>query len=266
VLEDVQFLAGKRQTQLELFHVVEHLRSVGARVLLTGDALPRLIPELSPRLASQMGGGLVAELELPDRTLRRAILRDRASRGGVALPEDCLELLVDGVRGSVRDLEGVLTQLVASASLLGRPIDRELTDAALRKVCEPLASRHDPDGVIGCVAAFFGVSRAQLASRSRGERLRHPRQLAMYLCRRYTDASLSEIGRSFGRGHAAVANAVQKIERAILERAPLRYQVEELAARLEGRREASPRLRPKAETAARAPAFDRAPPGSVEGR
>jgi chromosomal replication initiator protein len=266
VLEDVQFLAGKRQTQLELFHVVEHLRAVGARVLLTGDALPRLIPELSPRLASQMGGGLVAELELPDRTQRRAILRDRASRGGVALPDDCLEQLVDGVRGSVRDLEGVLTQLVASASLLGRPIDRELTDAALRKVSAPHAAGHDPEAVIACVAAFFGVSRAQLASRSRGERFRHPRQLAMYLCRRYTDASLSEIGRSFGRGHAAVANAAQKVERAILERAPLRYQVEELAARLEGRREASPRLRPKAATEAPAPAPDRARPGSAGAR
>ena len=262
VLEDVQFLSGKRQTQLELFHVVEHLRSVGARVLLTGDRLPRHIPELSPRLASQLAGGLVAELELPDRALRRAILRDRASRGGISVPADCLELLVDGVRGSVRDLEGVLTQLVASASLLGRIIDRELTDAALRKVAEPSA-RREPDAVITCVAAFFGVSRVQLASRSRGERFRQPRQLAMYLCRRYTDASLSEVGRSFGRGHAAVANAVQKVERGILERAPLRYQVEELAARLEGRREARPRV---TRTEARAPAPDRAPPGSDEGR
>ena len=266
VLEDVQFLSGKRQTQLELFHVVEHLRAVGARVLLTGDRLPRHIPELSPRLASQLGSGLVAELELPDRALRRAILRDRASRGGIALPEDCLELLVDGARGSVRDLEGVLTQLVASASLLGRTVDRELTDAALRKVSEPHTARREPDAVIACVAAFFGVSRAQLASRSRGERFRQPRQLAMYLCRRYTDASLSEVGRSFGRGHAAVANAVQKIERGVLERAPLRYQVEELAARLEGRREARPRFTPRAEAEARAAAPDRAPPGSDEAR
>ena len=134
VLEDVQFLAGKRQTQLELFHVLEHLRAVGGRLLLTGDRLPRQIPELCPRLASQLAGGLVAELELPDRALRRAILRDRASRGGMSLPVESLELLVEGVRGSVRDLEGALTQLVASASLLGRPIDRELTEAALRKV------------------------------------------------------------------------------------------------------------------------------------
>lgn len=250
VLEDVQFLSGKRQTQLELIHVVEHLRSVGARVLLTGDRLPRHIPDLSPRLASQLAGGLVAELELPDRRLRRDILRDRASRGGVSLPADCLELLVDGVRGSVRDLEGVLTQLVASASLLGRTIDRGLTETALRKVSEPLGSRLDPEAVIACVAAFFGVSRTQLATRSRGGRFGHPRQLAMYLCRRYTDASLSEIGRHFTRGHPAVANAVQKVERAILQRAPLRYQVEELAARLEGRSNER-RLTPKAAAAER---------------
>ena len=266
VLEDVQFLGGKRQTQLELFHIVEHLRGVGARVLLTGDRLPRQIPELSPRLASQLAGGLVAELELPDRLLRRAILRDKASRGAVALPDACLELLVDGARGSVRDLEGVLTQLVASASLLGRAIDRELTEAALRKLTAPEAERKEPDAVIDCVSGFFGVSRPQLALRSRAERVRLPRQLAMYLCRRYTDASLSEIGRSFGRGHPAVANAVQKIERAILERAPLRYQVEELAARLEGRRETQPRLRPTARTEAHAAAPGRARLGSGAAR
>jgi chromosomal replication initiator protein len=182
-----------------------------------------------------MAGGLVAEMELPDRTLRRGILRDKASRGGIALPPDCLELLVDCVRGSVRDLEGALVQLVASASLLGRKIDRELTEAALRKLGEPTREPQTVDAVLACVGGFFGVTRVQLASRSRAERVRLPRQLAMYLCRRYTDESLSEIGRLFGRGHPAVANAVQRIERAILERAPLRYQVEELAARLEGR-------------------------------
>lgn len=264
VIEDVQFLAGKRQTQLELFHVVEHLRAVGARVVLTGDQLPRQITDLSPRLASQMAGGLVAELELPDRALRRSILRDRASRGGVALPTDCLEMLVDGVLGSVRDLEGVLTQLVASASLLGRPIDRDLTDTALRKVGGPQPAQREPGAVIACVAAFFGVSQSQLASRSRSTRYGHPRQLAMYLCRRYTNASLSEIGRYFGRKHASVANAIQKVERDILARAPLRYQVEELAARIEGRREAEASLRRRPRESR--PETSPAPPGSAAAR
>jgi chromosomal replication initiator protein len=245
VIEDVQLLGGRQQTQLELFHIVEHLRLAGGRVVLTGDRLPRHIQELSPRLASQMAGGLVAEMELPDRTLRRAILRDKASRGGITLPPDCLELLVEGARGSVRDLEGVLTQLVASASLLGCRIDGALTEAALRKVVELRQERRDPDAVIACVCAFFGATRAELAARSRAERVRLPRQLAMYLCHRYTDTSLSEIGRSLGRSHPAVRNAIHKVERAMLERAPLRYQVEELAARLEGRPSPRNGVRPK---------------------
>ncbi len=245
VLDDVQFFAGKEATQLELLHIVEHLRLAGARVVLTGDRLPRRIAGLSSRLASQMAGGLVAEMELPDRALRRAILSDKASRGGVALPPDCLALLVDGVRGSVRDLEGALTQLVATAALLGKEIDRALTETALHKLGEPAREPHSIDAVLTCVGGFFGVSRSQLASRSRSARVSLPRQLAMYLCRRYTDASLSEIGRVFARSHPSVANAIQKVERAILERAPLRYQVEELAARLEGRSNER-RIKPKA--------------------
>jgi chromosomal replication initiator protein len=264
VLDDVQFLAGKEATQLELLHIVEHLRLVGARVVMTGDRLPRRIPSLSPRLASQLAGGLVAEMELPDRALRREILRDKASRGGISLAPDCLELLVDGVRGSVRDLEGALTQLVASASLLGRRIDRELTEMALRKLGGPAREPQSLEAVLACVGGFFGVSRAQLAARSRARQLQLPRQLAMYLCRRYTDASLSEIGRVFERNHPSVANAIARTERAILERALLRYQVEELAARLEGR--GSERARRKGPAAERERAPDRAPHGSDEGR
>jgi chromosomal replication initiator protein len=284
VIEDVQVLGGKEATQLELLHTVEHLRLAGARVVLTSDRLPRRIASLSPRLASQMAGGLVAEMDLPDRALRRDILRDKASRGGITLPPDCLELLVDGVRGSVRDLEGALVQLVASASLLGRKIDRGLTEMALRKLGEPAREPQSPDAVLACVGSFFGVTRVQLAARSRSERAKHPRQLAMYLCRRYTDASLSEIGRLFGRNHPAVANAIRRVERAILEQAPLRYQVEELAARLEGRanerrtppaeRRTEPasaaprerRIRPTAPPAERAPAPVLAHPGSGAAR
>jgi chromosomal replication initiator protein len=233
VLEDVQFLEGKGATQLELFHTLEHLRLVGTRVVLTADRLPRELSRLDARLSSQLASGLVAELELPDRQLRRDILRDRAARGGFRLPDDCLELLVDAVHGSVRDLEGVLMQLVASAALLGRPIDRALAESALRKVAGPTGAALGIDQVIDSVAQFFGLRRSELASRSRRRATLRPRQLAMYLCHRYTNASLSEIGRALGRDHPAVANALRAVERLLLERAPLRYQVEELAARLD---------------------------------
>lgn len=243
VLEDVQFLEGKRATQLELFHTLEHLRAVGGRVVMTGDRLPRELPRLDGRLSSAMSSGLVAEMEPPDASLRRDILRAKASRGGVRIPDDCLELLVERVQGSARDLEGVLIQLVASASLLQRPIDRELTERAIRKVtggagAEPRAI--DAETVLECVASFFGLRRAELASRSRRRTVLVPRQLAMYLCRRYTELPLGEIGRALGRDHPSVRNAVERVERAILERAPLRYQVEALAERLERRRRGLP--------------------------
>ncbi len=237
VLEDVQFLPGKKATQLELFHTIDHLRDAGARLVFTGDRLPAHIPDLDRRLRSRWNGGLVAEIEPPDAAVRREILRAKAASGGVRVPTDCLDLLVERLRGSVRDLEGALIQLVASASLLKRRIDRELTEAALRKVAPEAESapRREPEEIIQVVAAFFQTTPEALASRSRRRDVLVPRQLAMYLCRRYTDASLARIGRAFDRDHPAVKNAIERVERQILERAPLRYQLEALASRLEGR-------------------------------
>lgn len=237
VLEDVDFLPGKESTQLELFHTVAHLLDAGARVVFTGARLPRAIRDLDRRLGGQMTSGLVAELGPPDAELRRRILQSRAAAGGVRLPADCLERLVEAVRGSVRDLESVLGQVVASAALLKRPVDLELVEAALRKLAPEAASDEaarpvSAREVIEMVAAFFGTNPEALASRSRRRDVLVPRQLAMYLCRRFTDASFSEIGRAFGRDHPSVRNAVSSMERQILERAPLRYQVEALSDRL----------------------------------
>lgn len=237
VLEDVQFLAGKRATQMELFHTLQHLRAAGRRVVLSADRLPRQLEGFDARTSSLLASGLVAEIEPPDAQVRREILRSRSAAGGVRLPEACLERLVEGVRGSVRDLEGVLTQLVSSSVLLERPIDLELTEAALHKVSPQPAGRPLELGeIVAVVTRFFGISPAVLAQRSRRRDVLLPRKLAMYLCRRYTNASLAEIGRLFGRNHTAARNAYESVEREILERAPLRYQVEELARRVEAER------------------------------
>jgi chromosomal replication initiator protein len=236
VIEDVEFVRGKASTQLELFHTIDHLLDAGRRVVLTSDRLPREIGDLEPRLTSRMSSGLVAEIEPPDAQVRRRILKTKASAGGVHIPDDCLDRLVAAVRGSVRDLEGVLIQLVVSASLLKRAIDLELTEVALRKLEPELTPASQPlelRTVIGAVSTFFQVNAAALASRSRRRDVLVPRQLAMYLCRRYTEASLPAIGNAFGRKHSSVSNAIAGVERAILERAPLRYQVEALCARLD---------------------------------
>ena len=236
VVEDVHFFAGKKQTQLEFFHTVRHLLDTGRRVVLSGDRLPKDLLDLEGCLREQLQSGFVAELEAPDATVRRSILKSKAARGGVRLPDDCLDLLVESVVGSVRELEGVLIQLVTTASLLKKPIDLALTREALKKKIaapEPEKRALGVPDVLQTVAGFFKTTPEAMASRSRRRDVVVPRQLAMYLCRRYTHASLSEIGTSLGRNHPAVRNAITRTERSILERAPLRYQVEALTDRLD---------------------------------
>jgi len=237
VVEDVQFFSGRAKTQLELFHTVQHVLDAGGRVLMTGDRAPRDLSGLDDRMRAQMSRGFVAELEPPDALVRRNILRAKAAAGGVRLPPDCLDLLVESTEGSVRDIESVLIQVVTTSSLLGQPIDLDLTrDAvALKMAASPrLAPRTIAVGeIVRIVAAFFGKRPETLASRSRRRDVLVPRQLAMYLAHRYTEASFGEIGRALGRDHPSVRNAIQRIERQVLENAPVRYQVEALSERID---------------------------------
>ena len=234
VLEDVHFLRGKQSTQLELLHTLEHLARSGARVMLTAERLPREIPDLDPRLASRLASGLVAEIEAPDLELRRQIVRAKVGGAGIALPPDCLERVVHAIPGSVRDLEAAIVQLVASASLLKRSIDLALVEAALRKVLPRPGGAHlDPERIAALVATHFGTATDALASRSRRREVLVPRQIAMYLCSRYTDASLQRIGEAFRRNHPSVANAVRAVERALTLRAPVASRVAPLLAELD---------------------------------
>ena len=188
-------------------------------------------------MRAQVRRGFVAELEPPDAIVRRHILRSKAAAGGVRLPDDCLDLLVDASQGSVRDIESMLIQVVTTSSLLGRAIDLDLTRDAieLKSSTKPRTSprRVAVSEIVGIVAAFFGKRPEALAMRSRRRDVLIPRQLAMYLAHRYTEASFAEIGRSLGRDHPSVRNAIQRIERQVLESAPIRYQVEALSERID---------------------------------
>ncbi len=237
VVEDVQFLAGKAATQLEFFHTVQHLVDCGGRVLLTGDRYPEELTELESRVRMRIASGFVAEINAPDVAVRRNILRAKAAHGGIRIPDDCIELLVDRIKGNVRELEGALIQLVTTASLLKKPIDLALAQDALqsrrrRRGAAP-ANRARPEDIIGLVAVYFKTTPETLATRSRRRDVLHPRQLAMYLCRRFTDASLADIGRALNRDHPSVSNSIRKVERDLLEKVQVRYQVEALIDRLD---------------------------------
>ena len=242
VIEDVQFLGGKPGTQLELFHTIAELVECGARVVVTGDRPPQELGAagLDAQLCDQLGAAFVAPIDTPDLALRRDILRAKAAAGGIGIDDSCIQLLVESLRGSVRDLDASLSQLVTTASLLHRPIDVGLvrqTLATKGALPHGLAPRPTPELVIGVVAEFFQTTPEALASRSRRRDVLVPRQLAMFLCRRFTDASLAEVGRALGREHPAVRNAIKAVEKRVTERAPARYQLESVSERVRQRLE-----------------------------
>lgn len=231
ILEDVQFLEGKRATQVELFHTLDHLLARECAVVLSANRVPHELSGLDPALRSRMTSGLVARIASPELDTRRAILRERAAAGGFRLPEACLETLASRQVRSVRDLVAGLNQVIAHATLLRRPITPELVATALSDV-EVAAPAHTLEQILELVASAYGLSRAELSRRSRERRLARPRQIAMYLCRRYTDASLAEIGRALGRDHTSVLHATRVVEARIAERPQLRYELEALARRV----------------------------------
>jgi len=233
ILEDVQFLRGKKATQVELFHTLDHLLARGRSVVLTADRHPGEIEGLDPGLASRLASGLVACIGPPEAETRTAILRAKAAAGGVRVPEECLGLLARRPVASARDLIAGLNQVVARAALLKQPITADLVREALAAVSVP-GRRHTLGDIVELVARTYSLSVEELRSRSRKRHVARPRQLAMYLCRRYTDASLKEIGRALRRDHTSVLYAIDVVERRAVEHPPLRYQLEALAAKLIG--------------------------------
>jgi chromosomal replication initiator protein len=234
ILEDVQFLARKKATQIEFFHTLDHLLSAGKRVVLSALCLPHEIEGLDDGLRSRMASGLIARLSPPDLPTRRAILRAKAAAGGVRIPKDCLEILATRPVEGVRDLAAGLNQVVTRASLLRSPVTVDLVYEALEAVEVP-GPPQPLDEVAQLACRAHGVSWEDLRSPSRKHRIARPRQLAMYLCRRYTDASLQEIGQLFRRDRSSVRHAIDRVEQLVLERPQLRYELEALAARLSPR-------------------------------
>jgi chromosomal replication initiator protein len=235
IIDDVHFLAAKEHTQQEFFHTFDALHNLGRQVVLSSDAHPREIGELSEKLKTRFVGGLVAEMEAPNFETRLAIVKAKAAKRGIEIPADVADLVAKRIEGSVRELEGAVATLSAAARLTGRPLDMAQARTALRRLA---ALREGPlslDDILKAVEKKFGVPAAELRGGSRARRVLLPRQVAMYLARRLTDLSLSEIGRFFGnRDHATVLYAERKITGVLPEDSKLSAAVETLTNELSG--------------------------------
>jgi chromosomal replication initiator protein len=227
LVDDIQTLSGKDRTQEEFFHTFDALQSSGRQIVLSSDVVPKDIDKLEPRLRTRFEGGLLADMQPPDRETLQAILIQKAEQLGLSLPIDLATEIANGASGSVRELEGKLSRLQAMARLNDEPLSlgaarRRLPDLFTTPMTQPDLA---PSTIIAAVARFFGLRSADLTGTRRTRKLTVPRHIAMYLSRKYTRHSLEDLGREFGRDHTTVLHGFQKTAKDLAEDPNLEHQV-----------------------------------------
>jgi chromosomal replication initiator protein len=240
LIDDIQFIAGKESTQEEFFHTFNTLHSGDRQIVLTSDRPPRALVTLEERLRSRFEWGLTADIQAADYETRLAILRSKAERQGRHVPHAILEEVARRVQSNIRELEGALTRVLAYAELRGEPLSTELVESAL---ADMLVQTGRPDGnlVIEAVAKRYGLETERLLSRDRTREVARPRQIAMYLMRQETDASLPKIGDMLGgRDHTTVLYGSEKISELIETDDSLRREVMSIREQLYRRLGAAP--------------------------
>ncbi|MCB9727604.1 MAG: chromosomal replication initiator protein DnaA [Deltaproteobacteria bacterium] len=233
LIDDIQFMAGKDRTQEEFFHLFNTLHSSHKQIVMTSDALPQAIPNMEERLKSRLQWGLIADIKPPGFETRVAILKGKAEADGVYLDDEVAMLLARHITRNVRELEGALMRLEANARLFGQRITVEMTQAVLGDLVEQGHRQIAPDTIAKAVSNAFQVPMAALKGPRRHRQVTVPRQVAMFLIRELTDASLPQIGTLFGgRDHTTVINALKRIESLREADLELREQIDRLRLEL----------------------------------
>ena len=214
LVDDIHYLAGKQRTQEEFFHTFNALHEAGKQIVLSSDKLPEEITPLDRRLRSRFGAGLMADLQPPDLETRLAILARKAEGRQILLPHDAAMLIASRVRNNVTTLETALARIITHASLHGRKVDADLTHGVLEAFMAERDRSMSTARIQQTVAQHFNIEVGEMQSKGRQRAVAFPRQVAMFLCRELTDASLPEIGRDFGgKDHTTVLHACTKIAR-----------------------------------------------------
>jgi chromosomal replication initiator protein len=211
LIDDIQFLVGKESTQEEFFHTFNTLHGQDKQLVISSDRPPKALVTLEERLRSRFEWGLTADIQLPDFETRLAILRSKAERARRSIESELLELIARRVQSNIRELEGALTRVLAFSDLSGAPLSRELVETALIDLL-PRSDTLTAERIIAVVARQFGIEVDRLLSRERTREVALPRQVAMYLMRKETSASLPQIGEVLGgRDHTTVMYGCDKI-------------------------------------------------------
>jgi chromosomal replication initiator protein len=213
LVDDIQFIVGKERTQTEFFHTFNALHDAQKQIVLSSDCPPHQISELEERLRSRFEWGLIADIQPPDLETKIAILTRKAESEGVSLPSDVALYIAGRIKSNIRELEGSLIRLLAYASLTGREISMALAQEVLRDVLRHEERIVTIDSIQKFVAEYYRLKLAELKSKNNSKSVALPRQVAMYLCKTLTNASLPEIGKSFGgKHHSTVIHSLRKVE------------------------------------------------------
>jgi chromosomal replication initiator protein len=234
ILDDVQFLAGRERTQEEFFHTFNSLYESHRQIVLTSDKFPKDIPDLEERLRNRFEWGLIADIQPPDMETRVAILQKKAEAEGIDVPHDVALFLASNIASNVRELEGSLTRLGAFASLNKCEITVDFAKQVLQSILREKDAAITIESIQKAISEFFHIRPADLRSKKRTRTIAGPRQVAMYLCRRYTHASFPVIGDRFGgRDHSTVIHATHVVDQRMKQDPTFRATIERLERMLE---------------------------------
>jgi chromosomal replication initiator protein len=213
LVDDIQFLAGKEGTQTEFFHTFNALYDSQKQIVISSDCPPHEIPSLEERLRSRFEWGLIADIGSPDLETKIAILKKKAEAETVPLPDNVAIYIASKIKSNIRELEGSLIRLIAYASLTGQELSLPLAQEVLRNILDHDEKAVTIEVIQKHVADYYNLKLGELKSRNNSKSVAKPRQIAMYLCKSLTHASLPEIGRSFGgKHHSTVIHSIRKVE------------------------------------------------------
>jgi len=233
LIDDIQFIAGKERTQAEFFHTFNSLYEARKQIVVTSDKFPKDIPDFEERLRSRFEWGLIADIQPPDIETKVAILRKKAEHEKISLPNDVAFYLASQIDSNIRILEGSLIRMGAYASLTKTPIDMELAKEVLKNILKPREELISIDSIQKLVSQFFNVKVPDLRAKRKYKGYVLPRQVAMYLSRKLTNASLVEIGDKFGgKDHSTVLHSIKKVEEKMEKEPSFRETIENLHNRI----------------------------------
>jgi chromosomal replication initiator protein len=234
LVDDIQFLQGRAETQEAFFHTFNTLHDYKKQVVITSDVAPKFLTGFEDRMRSRFEWGLTTDVQAPNLETRIAILRKKAQADRLDIPDDVMEYIASAVSSNVRELEGALIRVSASASLDRQPVNVSLAQAVLRDIIDYTEDNIiSPADIMATTATYFGLTVDELRGSSRTQQIARARQIAMYLCRERTGLSLPKIGELFGnRDHSTVIHACRKIAELMRERRSVFNQVTEITTLL----------------------------------